>query len=64
MVEPRVVSMKRGSLSCCKGMFAVDSPGQPVPSAGDERARRGLVLLAQGESHIRAEGGRKRREGT
>lgn len=64
MVETRFVSMKRNSLFCCKGGLALDSPGQLGPSAGDERARRGLVLLAQCESHIRAEGGRKRREGT
>lgn len=53
--------MKRDSLTFCGVQLPWTSPGQPGLIAGDERARRELVLLAQCESHIRAEDRRKKR---
>lgn len=64
MVQARALSIKRDSLSSARVGLPWTSPGPSGPSAGDERARRELVLLAQCESHIRAEAGRQRTEGT
>lgn len=63
MVQARALSIKRDSLSLCKGGVALDLPRSVWPKCWGERARRELVLLAQCESHIRAEDGRQGREG-
>lgn len=55
MVQARALSIKRDSLSLCKGGVALDLPRSVWPKCWGERARRELVLLAQYESHIRAE---------
>lgn len=64
MVQARALSIKRDSLSLCKGGVALDLPRSVWPKCWGERARRELVLLAQCESHLRAEDGRQGREGT
>lgn len=61
MVEPRAVGMKRDSLSCCKGGLPWTPQVSLALALGMKSQEAGSL---QCESHIRADGVRKRREGT